>query len=166
MRLLYSQPQRPWLAAAVLFGAGLLFASVFPFFRWWVVRGAVHFDARAGGACLCWPRPRTTVSSAGWRGLIRCSMTLCGRAGEVAGECLSGKPEGGRLGRASVGEPDDEGPAGAGPGLVGLPHVGVPVGGRVVEQAAGTGGDGRLGRTGRRAGPARVDGTGRGAAAE
>src|SRR4051794_23827234 len=56
-----------------------------------------------------------TASPAGWRGLIRCSMTLCGRPGEVAGECLSGEAEGGRLGRASVGEPDDEGPAGSGP---------------------------------------------------
>jgi hypothetical protein len=38
--------QRPWTAAAVLFGGGvglgLLFASVFPFFWWWAV-GATLF---------------------------------------------------------------------------------------------------------------------------
>jgi hypothetical protein len=38
--------QRPWMAAAVLFGGGfglgLLFASVFPFFWWWAV-GATLF---------------------------------------------------------------------------------------------------------------------------
>ncbi len=43
--------QRPWMAAAVLFGAGLglglLFASVFPFFWWWAV-GATLFTLALG----------------------------------------------------------------------------------------------------------------------
>src|SRR3712207_4531750 len=42
---------RPWMAAAVLFGAGLglglLFASVFPFFWWWAV-GATLFTLALG----------------------------------------------------------------------------------------------------------------------
>ncbi len=43
--------QRPWMAAAVLFvaglGLGLLFASVFPFFWWWAV-GATLFTLALG----------------------------------------------------------------------------------------------------------------------
>src|SRR5262245_31168347 len=44
----------------------------------------------------------------------------------------------------TVGEAEDELPAGAGPRLVGLPDVRVGVSGRVVAEAAAAGGEGRL----------------------